>query len=390
MAMQAMTPVEMIGALVGFDTTSAKSNLALIDFVRDYLAGHGIESRYVRSEDGTKANLWATVGPNEPGGVVLSGHTDVVPVVGQPWDSDPFTVVEKDDRLYGRGVADMKSYIAIALSLVPEMLSRPLMRPIHFALTHDEEVGCIGAPRLIKDVVENLPRPGAVIIGEPTEMQVVDAHKGINAFTTTVCGHEAHSSLTHQGVNAVMTAGRLIAFLGDLAAEKAANPESDSRFDPPYSTIHVGTVEGGTALNIVARECAFKWEIRALPGDDPAETVARLKEYYERELVPAMQQVAPETGIETKPGVSVPALQPDPGSPAEQLVFSLTGTNATHAVSYATEGGQFQQAGLPAVVCGPGSIEQAHKPNEWISLEQVAAGEDFARRLIARCQDAAN
>ena len=389
MAPATMTPIEMIRALVGFDTTSVKSNLPLIDFVRDYLRDYGIESRYVVSEDGTKANLWATVGPDVPGGVVISGHTDVVPVDGQPWDSDPFGLVEKDGRLYGRGTADMKSYIAIALSLVPEMLIRPLQRPIHFALTHDEEVGCIGAPRLIKDVVENLPRPGAVIIGEPTEMQVVDAHKGINSFVTTVTGHEAHSSLTHQGVNAVMTAGRLIAFLSDLAAEKATNPEPNSRFDPPYSTIHVGTIEGGTALNIVSRLCEFKWEIRALPGDDPAETVARLNEFCRRELLPAMRRVALETGIETVSKLIVPALSPDPGSPAEQLAFALTGTNATHAVSYATEGGQFQEAGLPAVVCGPGSIEQAHKPNEFISLEQVAAGEAFTRRLIARCQAAA-
>ena len=389
MAPATMTPIEMIRALVGFDTTSVKSNLPLIDFVRDYLRGYGIESRYVVSEDGTKANLWVTVGPDVPGGVVISGHTDVVPVDGQPWDSDPFGLVEKDGRLYGRGTADMKSYIAIALSLVPEMLIRPLQRPIHFALTHDEEVGCIGAPRLIKDVVENLPRPGAVIIGEPTEMQVVDAHKGINSFVTTVTGHEAHSSLTHQGVNAVMTAGRLIAFLSDLAAEKATNPEPNSRFDPPYSTIHVGTIEGGTALNIVSRLCEFKWEIRALPGDDPAETVARLNEFCRRELLPTMRRVALETGIETVSKLIVPALSPDPGSPAEQLAFALTGTNATHAVSYATEGGQFQEAGLPAVVCGPGSIEQAHKPNEFISLEQVAAGEAFTRRLIARCQAAA-
>ena len=388
MSPNAMTPVEMIRALVGFDTTSSKSNMALIDFVRDYLDGYGIASRYVPSEDGAKANLWATIGPDEPGGIVVSGHTDVVPVDGQPWDSDPFDVVEKDDRLYGRGTADMKSYIATALSLVPEMLARPLRRPIHFALTHDEEVGCIGAPRLIADVLENLPRPGAVIIGEPTEMQVVDAHKGINSFMTTVTGHEAHSSLTHHGVNAVMTAGRLIAFLGDLAAEKAANPEAGSRFDPPYSTIHVGTVEGGTALNIVSRHCEFKWEIRALPGDDPAETVARLDEFCARELMPAMRRIAPDSGIETAPKMTVPALSPDPGSPAEQLAFALTGTNATHAVSYATEGGQFQQAGLPAVVCGPGSIDQAHKPNEWISQEQVAAGERFTRRLTARCQDA--
>ncbi len=382
-----LSSIELIRALVGFDTVSSKSNLALIDFVRDYLAGHGIESRYIRSEDATKANLWATIGPDAPGGVVLSGHTDVVPVTGQPWDSDPFEVVEKDGRLYGRGTADMKSFIAIALSLVPEMLARPLIRPIHFALTHDEEVGCIGAPRLIDDVLANLPRPGAVIIGEPTQMRVVDAHKGITAFTTTVTGHEAHSSLTHRGVNAVMQAGRLIAYLGDLAAEKAANPEPLSRFDPPYSTIHVGTVEGGTALNIVARNCAFKWEIRAIPGDDPQDTLARLEAYCEEVIIPAMRRVAPETGVETRPGVVVPALAPEPGSAAEILARGLTGANATDAVSYATEGGQYQRAGMPAIVCGPGNIEQAHQPNEWISLEQIAASQSFTRRLIAKCQD---
>jgi len=381
-----MTPTEMIRALVGFDTTSAKSNLPLIDYVRDYLAGHGIESRYIRSEDGTKANLWATIGPDIPGGIVLSGHTDVVPVTGQNWDNDPFDVVEKEDRLYGRGVADMKSFIAIALALVPDMLSRPLIRPIHFALTHDEEVGCLGAPHLIADVIENLPRPGAVIIGEPTEMKVVDAHKGITAFTTTVTGHEAHSSLTNRGVNAVMHAGKLIAFLSDLAEEKAANADPASRFDPPYSTIHVGTVEGGTALNIVARECAFKWEIRSVPGDDPEDTLARFEHYYERELVPKMQATAAETGIATRRGVTVPSLNPAPDSPAEVLARELTGGNATHAVSYATEGGQYQRAGLPAIVCGPGNIAQAHAPNEWIALEQIAAGESFTRRLIAKCQ----
>ena len=383
-----MSPLELIRALVGFDTVSSKSNLALIDFVRDYLAGHGVESRYIHSEDGTKANLWATIGPNEPGGVVLSGHSDVVPVAGQPWDSDPFEVVEKDGRLYGRGTADMKSFIAIALSLVPEMLAKPLARPIHFALTHDEEVGCLGAPRLIADVLANLPRPGAVIIGEPTQMRVVDAHKGITAFTTTVTGHEAHSSLPHRGVNAVMRAGRLIVYLGDLAAEKAANPEPGSRFDPPYSTIHVGTVEGGTALNIVSRNCAFQWEIRAIPGDDPQDTLARLEAYCRDTVIPEMQRVAPDTGIETRPGVVVPPLAPEADSAAEILALDLTGANATAAVSYATEGGQYQRAGIPAIVCGPGNIEQAHQPNEWISLEQIAASQSFTRRLIAKCQAA--
>jgi acetylornithine deacetylase len=386
MASQTLGALDMIRALVGFDTVSSKSNLALIDFVRDYLAGCGIESRYIRSEDGTKANLWATVGPDEPGGVVLSGHTDVVPVAGQPWESDPFEVVEKDGRLYGRGTADMKSFIAVALSLVPDMLARPLTRPIHFALTHDEEVGCLGAPRLIADVLDNLPCPGAVIIGEPTQMRVVDAHKGITAFTTTVTGHEAHSSLTHRGVNAVMQAARLIAHLGDQAAEKAAHPEPNSRFDPPYSTIHVGVVEGGTALNIVARNCAFKWEIRALPGDDPQDILDRFEAFCRDSVVPAMQRVAPATGVKTRPGVIVPALAPEPNSAAENLARDLTGANATDAVSYATEGGQYQRAGIPAIVCGPGNIEQAHQPNEWIALQQIAASQSFIRRLIAKCQ----
>ena len=386
MAPPTRSALDMIRALVGFDTVSSKSNLALIDFVRDYLAGHGIDSRYIRSEDGTKANLWATIGPDEPGGVVLSGHTDVVPVAGQPWESDPFEVVEKDGRLYGRGTADMKSFIAIALSLVPDMLARPLTRPIHFALTHDEEVGCLGAPRLIADVLANLPRPGAVIIGEPTQMRVVDAHKGITAYTTIVTGHEAHSSLTHRGVNAVMQAARLITHLGDQAAQKAAQPELNSRFDPPYTTIHVGTVEGGTALNIVARNCAFKWEIRALPGDDPQDILARFEAFCRDEVVPAMQRVVPETGVETRPGVIVPALAPEPDSAAEKLARDLTGANATDAVSYATEGGQYQRAGIPAIVCGPGNIEQAHQPNEWIALEQIAASQSFTRRLIAKCQ----
>ncbi|PPR23214.1 MAG: Acetylornithine deacetylase [Alphaproteobacteria bacterium MarineAlpha10_Bin3] len=386
MAPPTRSALDMIRALVGFDTVSSKSNLALIDFVRDYLAGHGIDSRYIRSEDGTKANLWATIGPDEPGGVVLSGHTDVVPVAGQPWESDPFEVVENDGRLYGRGTADMKSFIAIALSLVPDMLARPLTRPIHFALTHDEEVGCLGAPRLIADVLANLPRPGAVIIGEPTQMRVVDAHKGITAYTTIVTGHEAHSSLTHRGVNAVMQAARLIAHLGDQAAQKAAQPELNSRFDPPYTTIHVGTVEGGTALNIVARNCAFKWEIRALPGDDPQDILARFEAFCRDEVVPAMQRVVPETGVETRPGVIVPALAPEPDSAAEKLARDLTGANATDAVSYATEGGQYQRAGIPAIVCGPGNIEQAHQPNEWIALEQIAASQSFTRRLIAKCQ----
>ena len=382
-----MTPREMIERLIGMPTVSRDSNMALIDFVRDYLDGHGVQSRLVPNADGTKANLYATIGPMVEGGVVLSGHTDVVPVDGQPWASDPFAVVERDGRLYGRGTCDMKGFIGIALALVPDMIAAGLTQPLHFALSYDEELGCLGAPDMIDEMVRELPRLRAVIVGEPTSMHPVNAHKGIMVVTTTVTGHEAHSSQTHRGVSAVMTGARLISYLDDMAKENARSRVSSMAFVPPYSSIHVGVVKGGTAPNIISRECRFTWDVRNIPEDDPVEFVDRFKAYCENEILPGMREVAATTNIEHVTSAQTPALEPEPDGEAETLVCQLTGHNAALVVPYAAEAGQFQRAGLSTVICGPGSIDQAHKPDEYIDLSQVAEGTEFIRRLIGRLSD---
>lgn len=378
--------IEMIQRLVGFDTVSARSNLALIEFVRDYLSGYGIESRLTFDEEGEKANLFATIGgPAEGGGVVLSGHTDVVPVEGQPWESDPFRVVARDGRLYGRGTADMKSFLAIALALVPEVRKRELKVPIHLALSYDEEVGCLGVPALLRDIAGALPRPPRLaIIGEPTLMRVANRHKGIHAFETRVTGRDGHSSGTHRGVNAIVHAAEIIGFLDSLAAEQRRQGPFDEGFDPPYTTINVGTVEGGTALNIIPRHCAFRWEFRPVPATDPADLLARVEAFVAESVLPRMRAVAAEAEVVTVARCAVPPLLPEADSPAETLARALTGANAAIGAAFVTEAGLFQQAGIPAVVCGPGSIEQAHQPNEYIALDQVAACEAFLRRLIDR------
>ncbi|WP_247896671.1 acetylornithine deacetylase [Azospirillum argentinense] len=373
----------MIARLVGFDTVSRRSNMALIDWVRDHLAGYGVESRLVPSPDGAKANLFATIGPMTEGGVVLSAHTDVVPVDGQPWNTDPFTLVERDGRLYGRGTADMKSFPAVALALLPDILEAGLKRPLHLALSYDEEVGCIGAPAMIARIADELPRPRAVIVGEPTSMGVVLAHKGCYVLRTTVTGHEVHSSQIDRGVSAVMTAARLVNLVGDMAAENAAAAEPACGFDPPFTTLQVGTIEGGTAANITARHCSFVWDIRPLPGDD----WTRYRDRFEAECVrlrAVMRRISPDCDIRTEQLAGVPGLAPEPDGPAAQLCHALTGRNDTGMVSFAAEAGQFQEAGLSAVLCGPGSIDQAHQPNEYIDVAQVTACEGFLRDLVRR------
>ncbi len=394
--------IAILERLVAYDTVSAKSNLALVDWVADYLDGCGVASALTRNAEGTKANLFATIGPPERGGVILSGHTDVVPVEGQAWDGDPFRLEARpadqgsgdrgsadqgSDRLYGRGTADMKGFIALVLALVPQALARPLAIPLHLALSYDEEVGCLGVPALIRALPEGIARPLLAIIGEPTGMRVANAHKGIHFLRTRVTGHEAHSSMPERGVNAIAAAAEIIAEIGRLAAECRAAAPAHSRFDPPYTSFNIGRVAGGTAVNIIARDCAFDWEFRPMPGEDGAALRRRIDDFVTADLLPRMRFGHPDAAVETETMASVPPLVPDPASPAEALAHRLTGANeAATTIAFATEAGLFQSAGIPAVICGPGSIEVAHQPNEYITRAQLAAGAAFLDRLLAWAQ----
>jgi acetylornithine deacetylase len=376
------TPRAMLETLVGMPTVSRDSNLALIEYVRGYLAAHGVVAHLVASDCGNKANLYASIGPAVAGGIVLSGHTDVVPVDQQAWSSDPFRIEERDGRLYGRGTADMKAFVAIALALVPEM--DRLVRPIHLALSYDEEVGCLGAPRLIAELLQNVPRPAAVIVGEPTSMQVVTAHKSMFVFETHVRGFETHSSMQDQGVPAIMYAARLINWLAERQRENRARACPDCPFAPAYSTLHCGLIQGGTAQNITSRDCRFMTDIRTLPDEDPLEYFRALERFARDELEPEMRSIHPQTGIDFRIHAAVPGFRANDADPAVVLAKQLTGQNSTEVVAYGAEAGQFHAAGLSVVVCGPGDIAQAHQPDEFISLAQLEAGTAFMRRLITR------
>jgi acetylornithine deacetylase len=379
------TAQAMLAELVRFDTTSRDGNIPLIRFVEDYLDSWDIPHFRVDYEAGKKTNLFATIGPDIAGGIVLSGHTDVVPVDGQKWASNPFELTERDGRLYGRGTCDMKGFIAVALALVPQFKSANLKTPIHLALSCDEEVGCKGVRPLVAHIRDHMKKPRAVIVGEPTSMQVVNAHKAALTFSTEVMGHEAHSSLTDQGVNAIMVAGELLGEISRIREDLTARGDPSHRFNPPYSTIHVGVIEGGTAKNIVPRRCAFQWETRLLPLDDPTEVPTRF-EKFASSLEPAMKKIAGDTGINNQRTNVVPGLAPEDNSPAEHLALHLAGANGTHAVSYCTEAGLFQQIGIPAIICGPGSIEQAHKPDEYIDISEMQKCEVFMKRLLEHCR----
>ncbi len=384
MARTDLPSIPMIERLVAYDTTSRLSNLALIDWIKAYLAELGIESRLTFDDSGKKANLFATLGPVGKPGLVLSGHTDVVPVDGQDWDTDPFKLVERDGKLFGRGTSDMKSFLAVVLTVVPDMVRRGLTSPIHLALSYDEEVGCLGVRRLIADLAAEGLKPEACIVGEPTEMKVVTGHKGKMSVRCSVRGHECHSALAHQGVNAVEAAAETVAFLKRKARERRRDGPFNRLFDPAYSTIHTGTIHGGTALNIVPRDCDFVFEMRFIPGDDPHALLDEVKRYVAAELEPEMHAVAKNTGISFDAYGGFAGL--DIGDDAEITTFvkSLSGANSTGKVAFGTEAGLFQQAGIPTVICGPGSIEQAHKPNEFVALEQIALCERFMQRLMDR------
>jgi acetylornithine deacetylase len=371
----------ILARLVAFDTTSRLSNLALIDWVEAFLRERGIASQRIARADGEKANLLARIGPDEDGGVVLSGHTDVVPVDDQRWSSDPFVLRDDGERLYARGAADMKGFLALALAHVEAMAAAPLKRPIRLAFTYDEEIGCLGAPSLIAALASGA-RPEAIIVGEPTEMKVVSGHKGIAVFRVELRGREAHSSLVDDGVSAIMEGVKLMSLIEQMGAEARAAGDAHG-FAPPGATMMIGQVQGGTALNILAGHCSFVWDLRCPPGVDPDRFIARF-EAAARALDAAMKARAPDAGVTVTRTADVPACAPVSDSAAEQLARALTGDNGRSLASYAAEAGMFQRAGLPVVLCGPGSIAQAHQPDEWIAKSQLAAGARFMERLIAR------
>lgn len=373
-------PAELLARLVAFDTTSHKTNLPLVRFAAEYLSRHGVASSLVPSADGEKASLFATIGPPGVPGAALSGHTDVVPVDGQTWPSDPFTLTKREGRLYGRGTADMKGFLACVLAMVPEFVRRPLKTPVHIVFSYDEETGCLGVRPLLAELGATLPRPRFTIVGEPTLMGVVDAHKGPVRWRADITGRAAHSSMAPLGVNAISYAGRLLAEVARIEQELKKAP-ADPRFDPPYTTLQVTGVRGGTASNIVPVSCSFEFEVRALPGLDTAALENRLREFARTRLLPEMRTVAPEADIVLTQTNAVPPFAARQGSEAVALALAFAGRNGTHGVSYATEAGLFQDAGAPAVVCGPGSIAQAHTAGEWIAASQLDECMAFLHRL---------
>lgn len=383
MSTQPPSSIEMLKRLVAFDTTSRNSNLELIQHIQGYLDEFGVRSTLVPNAEGTKANLFATIGPEAEGGIVLSGHTDVVPVDGQPWETDPWTLTEKaDGNLYARGTCDMKGFIAAALSHVPAFQKAQLKVPMHFAFSYDEEIGCLGAHSLAERLVGSVPRPRAVIVGEPTMMGVVNAQNAGGGIVATFTGFEAHSSMTHLGVSAIHFAGDFIHWLNELQVELAGRKHPHLDTVPNHTTINVGIITGGTAGNILARECTLNWGYRTLPGDDPWEVQRRAEAYIAELLLPKMKAKHPDANITLKRRSFVPGLLPQENEEAAKLALQWTGGNRTYAVPYGTEAGIFRGHGIPTVICGPGDISQAHQPNEFVAKSQMDACDAFLGKLI--------
>ena len=379
-----MNTRQWLERLVAFDTTSRNSNLDLIEFVREGLAGHGVSADVIASPDGRKANLFATLPATDgqaQGGIVLSGHTDVVPVDGQDWSSDPFRIDERDGKLYARGSADMKGFIATSLALVPEFLAMPRKKPIHLAFSYDEEVGCVGAPVMLAELKQRGLRAEGCVVGEPTGMQVVVAHKGINLFRCRVHGKAAHSSLTPQGCNAIEYAARLICRIRDIADHYRANGPYDEFFDVPFTTLTTNQIQGGIAVNTIPSLCEFQYEFRNLPGMSVDSIRAQVEQFVHDELLPKMRKEFADASIDITNTAAAPGMETAEQEAITQLVRALTNDSDTRKVAYGTEGGLFQQAGIPTVICGPGHIENAHKPDEFVALDQLAACEGFLRKL---------
>ncbi len=378
---------DLLARLVAFDTTSRGSNLELVEWVEGYLGGLGVPHRRVPNADGSKSNLMATIGPAIAGGVVLSGHTDVVPVDGQPWTSNPFELTEKGERLYGRGTCDMKGFLALALAAAPE-LAKTAKKPVHLAFSYDEEIGCLGAPSMIEVIRRELPPPAVVVVGEPTNMEAVNGHKGIATFHVTVTGRECHSSQPHLGVSAVMEAVKLMSSLNQLSARLWDEADPASPFTPKGPTLTIGMVSGGTAHNIIARECTFVFDVRSPGPRTPEEIVAPFLAEA-AELDRALKARAPEAGVVVELRTNVPPFQPEPDGAAEAFARRMAGDNGPpRVVAFAAEAGQFQQAGFSTVICGPGSIDQAHQPDEFVEIAQMQRGALFMRRLIEWASEA--
>lgn len=376
--------LEMIRRLVAFDTTSRNSNLDLIAFVQNYLDGFGIKSQLIKDATGNKANLYATIGPDDRAGYALSGHTDVVPIDGQDWASDPWAVKEADGKLYGRGVTDMKGFLAVVLGAVPELSKRKLSTPVHLLFSYDEEVGCLGVRRAL-EVIKDFPvKPKGCVIGEPTSMKVAIAHKGKKSVRCHVHGLECHSSLAPQGVNAVEYAAEVVGYLKRMGRRFAKEGPFDPDYDVPHTTVHTGIVKGGTALNIVPKDCSFDFEFRYLPAQKPDDLFGEVKRFAEEELMKEMRAINGETGFSWEPISAFPGLDTAEDAEITVIAKALTQANDTIKIAFGTEGGLIQQIDIPTVICGPGSIEQAHKPNEWVTLDQIAQCEAFLERLVAK------
>ena len=376
--------LDLLQTLIGFDSTSFKSNLNLIKFIENYLNQYEIKSELVYDDTKNKANLFATIGPNSTGGIVLSGHTDVVPVGNQKWDTDPFQLIEKNQKLYGRGASDMKSFIALVLSRVPKIIEKKLSKPIHLAFSYDEEIGCVGVHGLLDLIEKKTIKPEFCIIGEPTSMEVVIGHKGKHAYSVKVDGLSCHSGQAPFGVNAINYASKLITYIDELNKEKSINGPFDQDYEVPYTTLHTGLINGGTILNIVPDLCEFEFEIRNLVIDDPIELVNKIKDYTNQKLINDMNKVSSKTGIHFNEKVNYPAL--DISADIEQVkkIKELLNNQKHKKVVYGTEGGLFKnRLDIPTIVCGPGSIDQAHKPNEYISIEQIKKCGNFLDNLIS-------
>ena len=381
-----MNTINRLSRLIAFDTTNRHSNLALIHDCADYLESLGLKPWLSHNADQSKANLFATIAAadgNTEGGLILSGHTDVVPTDGQAWQSDPYRADIREGRLYGRGSADMKGFIAAVLAAAPAMVQAELKRPLHIALSYDEEIGCLGAPVMIAELQKRGLTPEHCIVGEPTSMRMVVAHKGIHTFRCAVHGKAAHSSLTPQGVNAIEYAAKLIVFINELAGRLKARHDTDPDYDVPFSTLSVNTIAGGIAGNIVPQLCEFEFDYRNLPHMSPADITAPIEAHIREVLQPQMQAVEAACRIDMRHGENVPAMPEAEAALLHDLITQLVQDSSRLKVAYATEGGQFQQAGIATVICGPGNIEQAHKADEFVELSQLARCDAFLHKLIA-------